>query len=183
MKALDSIWEISANTLQRFKKSRQRLAVDPYRPMYHFSPPENSMNDPNGLCHWQGRYHLFYQFRPKGQDRVHWGHTVSDDLVHWRDLPPALYPDKEKDCYSGQTLVETDRVVAIYHGTQSGNSIATATDPLLLNWNRHPEQSCDPNRPRRRERRPLPRLRPLRLEGRGRLLCPVGHLQGRRGRG
>ena len=134
----------SDDTLQRFKESRQRLAADPYRPIYHFSPPENSMNDPNGLCHWQGRYHMFYQFRPEGQDRVHWGHTVSDDLVHWRDLPPALYPDNEKDCYSGQTLVETDRVVAIYHGTQSGNSIATASDPLLLNWKRHPSNPVIP---------------------------------------
>ena len=53
----------SDETLQRFKESRQRLAADPYRPLYHFSPPENSMNDPNGLCQWQGRYHMFYQFR------------------------------------------------------------------------------------------------------------------------
>ena len=77
------------DTLQRFKVSRQRLAADPYRPLYHFSPPENLIGDPCGLCQWQGRYHMFYQFRPEGQDRVHWGHTVSDDLVHWRDLPPA----------------------------------------------------------------------------------------------
>ena len=125
-------------TLRRFAASRSRLSADPYRPSYHFSPPENVMNDPNGLCQWLGRYHLFYQFVPEGQNRVHWGHTISDDLVRWRDLPPALYPDREKDCYSGQTLVEQDRVIAIYHGTQSGNSIATASDPLLLNWTKHP---------------------------------------------
>jgi beta-fructofuranosidase len=128
----------------KFKESRERLAADPYRPIYHFSPPENVMNDPNGLCQWQGRYHLFYQFRPEGLDRVHWGHTVSDDLVHWHDLPPALYPDREKDCYSGQTLVEPGRVIAIYHGTQSGNSIATASDPLLLNWRKHPSNPVIP---------------------------------------
>ena len=126
-------------TLRRFADSRARLAsVDPYRPLYHFSSPENYMNDPNGLCQWQGRYHMFYQFRPIGVDRVHWGHTVSDDLIHWRDLPIALFPDVERDCFSGQTLVEPDRVIAIYHGTQSGNAIATASDPLLLNWNKHP---------------------------------------------
>ncbi len=125
--------------VRRFATSRQRLAVDPYRPLYHFSPPENVMNDPNGLCHWQGRYHLFYQFRPDGIDRVHWGHTVSDDLIHWRDLPLALYPDTEKDCFSGQTLVEQDRVIAMYHGTLAGNAIATASDPLLLNWRKHPK--------------------------------------------
>ena len=74
---------------------------DQFRPLYHFSSPENYMNDPNGLCQWQGRYHMFYQFRPTGVDRVHWGHTVSDDLIHWRDLPPAIYPTTERDCFSG----------------------------------------------------------------------------------
>jgi len=126
------------DAVRRFRESRTQLAADPYRPLYHFSPPEGVMNDPNGLCVWQKRYHLFYQFTPAGADRVHWGHTVSDDLVHWRDLPIALYPDQEKDCYSGQTAVERDRVIAIYHGTRSGNSIATASDPLLLNWAKHP---------------------------------------------
>ena len=135
----------SDDALQAFADARRRLAADPYRPAYHFSPPQNVMNDPNGLCFWQGRWHLFYQYRPGGaDDRVHWGHTVSDDLIHWRDLPLALYPDTEKDCYSGQTLVEDDRVIAIYHGTESGNAIATASDPLLLNWTKHPNNPVVP---------------------------------------
>jgi len=139
LKALETDQDV-----QRFKASRDRLADDPYRPLYHFSSPVGHMNDPNGLCQWRGRYHLFFQFRPPGRDRTHWGHTVSDDLVNWRDLPPALYPDKEKDCFSGQTVVEPDRVIAIYHGTQSGNSIATASDPLLLNWKKHPNNPVIP---------------------------------------
>ena len=130
--------------LLRFEKSRERLAADPYRPLYHLSPPENAMNDPNGFCQWQGRYHLFYQFLPDGQERWHWGHFVSDDLVHWRDLPPAIYPDTEASCYSGQSMVESNRVIAIYHGTGSGNSIATASDPLLLNWKKHPDNPVIP---------------------------------------
>ena len=128
----------SDDDLAEFRQTRERLADDPHRPLYHFSPPGSRMNDPNGLCVWQGRYHMFYQYVPAGQERVHWGHTVSDDLVRWRDLPIALYPDREKDCYSGQTLVEADRVIAIYHGTQAGNAIATSSDPLLLNWKKHP---------------------------------------------
>ena len=44
----------------------KRLADDPARPLYHFSPPCNLLNDPNGLCQWQGRFHLFYQFVPRG---------------------------------------------------------------------------------------------------------------------
>ena len=139
---------------ERLKKSREELAYDPARPLYHFSSTENVMNDANGLSHWQGKYHLFYQFVPselplaerelvrqqKHMDRhVLWGHTVSDDLIHWRDLPPALYPTTEVDCFSGQSLVEDDRVIAIYHGTHSGNALATSSDPLLLNWEKHPD--------------------------------------------
>lgn len=131
--------------LSAFAAARRRLADDPHRPLYHFSPPGSVMNDPNGLCHWQGCWHLFYQYRPGGEsDRVHWGHTVSPDLIRWRDMPLALYPDTEKDCYSGQTLVEDDRVIAIYHGTESGNAIATASDPLLLNWRKHPRNPVIP---------------------------------------
>lgn len=120
--------------LQRFRESRQKLATDRYRPAYHFSPPEGTLNDPNGLCFWQGRWHLFYQTRPKEDGRWHWGHAVSDDLIRWRDLPFALYPNPEEQCYSGSILVEKGRAIAMYHGRELGNMVATSTDPLLLNW-------------------------------------------------
>ncbi len=120
--------------LRRFAMSRRRLARDPYRPLYHFVSPESRLNDPNGLCFWQGRWHLFYQGYPPEDPRQHWGHAVSDDLIHWRDLPYAIYPNPEHACYSGATLVEKDRVVAMYHGTRVGNMVAVCGDPLLLNW-------------------------------------------------
>jgi sucrose-6-phosphate hydrolase SacC (GH32 family) len=40
---------------------------DPYRPEYHFLPPANWMNDPNGVIQWEGQYHLFYQYNPNGR--------------------------------------------------------------------------------------------------------------------
>ena len=120
--------------LRRMTASREAMSGDPHRPAYHFVSPENRLNDPNGLCFWQGCWHLFYQGYPPEDDRAHWGHAVSDDLVHWRDLPYAIYPDVEERCYSGSTLVEEDRVIAMYHGTQSGNMVAVSSDPLLLNW-------------------------------------------------
>jgi beta-fructofuranosidase len=120
--------------MQRFAVSRRRLASDPHRPDYHFVSPESTMNDPNGLCFWQGRWHLFYQGYPPEDPRQHWGHAVSDDLIHWRDLPYAIYPDPEYQCFSGATLVEKDRVIAMYHGTRVGNMVAISSDPLLLNW-------------------------------------------------
>jgi beta-fructofuranosidase len=103
------------------------------------------MNDPNGLCFWQGRWHLFYQAYPPDEfpnprdikkRRQHWGHAVSEDLVHWRDLPYAIYPGIEKMCFSGSTVVEEDRVVAFYPGIAAGQMVATSSDPLLLNWDK-----------------------------------------------
>ena len=122
--------------LARFRASRAQLAADPHRPLYHFTSPESSLNDPNGLCFWQGRWHLFYQGYPPEDPRQHWGHAVSDDLIHWRDLPYAIYPHPEECCFSGSTFVEDDRVIAMYHGTQVGNMVAVSSDPLLLNWDK-----------------------------------------------
>ena len=124
--------------LKRFAESRSELSADPYRPAYHYVNPEGNLNDPNGLCHWQGRYHLFYQAYPPEDTRQHWGHAVSDDLVRWEDLPLAIFPGIERCCFSGSTLAEDDRVIAMYHGTGAGNMVAVSEDPLLLNWEKIP---------------------------------------------
>ena len=127
--------ELRSNPLiHRFIESRKRLSNDRFRPLYHYVNPENSMNDPNGLCFWQGRWHLFFQAVPPEDPRVHWGHAVSADLVHWRDLPYAIYPNPEESCFSGATFVEDNRVIAMYHGTKAGNMVAVSSDPFLLNW-------------------------------------------------
>ena len=128
----------------RFAASRKRLSSDPYRPVYHYVNPEGNLNDPNGLCCWQGRYHLFYQAYPPQDPRQHWGHAISDDLVHWKDLPLAIYPGIEEKCFSGSTLVEQDRVIAIYHGPRAGNMVAVSSDPLLLNWEKIPDNPVIP---------------------------------------
>ena len=120
--------------MRRLIASRKAYAGDPHRPAYHYVNPEARLNDPNGLCRWQGRWHLFYQAYPPEDPRQHWGHAVSDDLVHWRDLPYCIYPGPEEKCFSGATLVEEDRVIAMYHGTRVGNMVAVSSDPLLLNW-------------------------------------------------
>ncbi len=129
--------ELANNPLTtRMAESRRAFSGDPFRPIYHYVNPESTLNDPNGLCFWQGRWHLFYQGYPPEDPRQHWGHAVSDDLIHWRDLPYAIYPDPEEKCFSGATLVEKERVIAMYHGTEAGNMIAISKDPLLLNWDK-----------------------------------------------
>ncbi|RZK69240.1 MAG: DUF839 domain-containing protein, partial [Pedobacter sp.] len=120
--------------LKRFAKSRQDLAVDKHRPFYHFISPEGRLNDPNGLSYWKGNWHLFYQAYPPEDPRQHWGHAVSKDLINWKDLPHAIYPNPEKQVYSGSAFVEENRVIAMYHGTEVGSMVAVSDDPLLLNW-------------------------------------------------
>ena len=132
--------------MQRLLASRKTYAGDPHRPLYHYVNPEAMLNDPNGLCRWQDRWHLFYQAYPPEDTRQHWGHAVSDDLVHWRDLPYCIYPDPEERCFSGATLVEEDRVIAIYHGTKAGNMVAVSNDPLLLNWEKVADKAVIPIR-------------------------------------
>ena len=127
--------ELRSNPLiKRFAESRKKMKTDKYRPIYHFVNPEGNLNDPNGLCFWKGNWHLFYQAYPPEDTRQHWGHAVSNDLIHWRDLPYAIYPNPEYQCFSGTTLVEENRVIAMYHGTRVGNMVAVSDDPLLLNW-------------------------------------------------
>lgn len=120
--------------LQRLHEARKSYDGDPHRPIYHYVNPEAMLNDPNGLCFWRGNWHLFYQAYPPEDTRQHWGHAISADLVHWRDLPYCIYPDPEDKCFSGAALVENDRVIAMYHGTEEGNMVAISSDPLLLNW-------------------------------------------------
>jgi beta-fructofuranosidase len=137
--------QLATNPLMlRFAESRKKLAKDPHRPAYHYVNPESTLNDPNGLCFWEGRWHLFYQAYPPEDPHQHWGHAVSEDLIHWRDLPYAIYPHPEECCFSGAALAEEDRVIAMYHGTKVGNMVATSSDPLLLNWEKLTGQAVIP---------------------------------------
>ncbi len=121
------------------------MANDPHRPTYHFLPPTNWMNDPNGVVQWKGRYHLFYQYNPYGPlfERVHWGHAVSNDLVHWTHLPVALAPTPgtvdEDGCWSG-CIVNNDGVpTIIYSGNRNWKQlpcVATSHDDLLT-WEKY----------------------------------------------
>lgn len=127
--------QLNTNSLMmRFAENRKKRADEPHLPNYHFVAPDKASHDPNGLCFWQGRWHLFYQAYPPEHPVQHWGHAFSEDLIHWKDLPYAIYPGPEEKCYSVACYVEEDRVIAAYPGINYGRMIAVADDPLLLNW-------------------------------------------------
>ena len=89
-------------------KTASKLITEKYRPQLHFSPESNWMNDPNGMVYYEGEYHLFYQHYPKNTNwgPMHWGHAVSKDLIHWENLPIALYPDNNGYIFSGSAIID-----------------------------------------------------------------------------
>lgn len=96
----------------------------PRRLNYHFEPQKGWINDPNGLIYFKGMYHAFFQhypFAPKCGP-MHWGHAVSRDLVHWEELPVALFPDRDYEddggCWSG-SAVEKDGVLYLFYTSVS----------------------------------------------------------------
>ncbi|MBW7882723.1 MAG: glycoside hydrolase family 32 protein [Caldilineaceae bacterium] len=120
--------------------ARTRLSRDPHRPLFHFLPPANWMNDPNGLIEWEGRVHLFYQYNPHGpfQGTIHWGHAVSSDLVHWEDWPIALAPTPggpdAEGCWSGCAVDNGGVPTLIYTGIQPQTVCVATGDAELAGW-------------------------------------------------
>ncbi|WP_295791685.1 glycoside hydrolase family 32 protein [Mucilaginibacter sp.] len=114
MKKISNAWFLVLGILICHFAKAQTLAGKPYRdahrPQVHFSPKAHWTNDPNGMVYYKGTYHLFFQYYPKDiiWGPMHWGHATSKDLMHWKELPIALYPDSLGYIFSGSAVVDSN---------------------------------------------------------------------------
>lgn len=118
----------------------QPLYQEALRPQLRFSQLKGWNNDPNGMVYHDGEYHLFWQSNPFGPKwgNMYWGHAVSKDLIHWEELPYALYPrTMAKDhCFSGSAHIDENNtggwgknaMVAAFTDTGAGEVLAVSTD-------------------------------------------------------
>ena len=102
------------------KKATAPSFDEQYRPQFHYTPPQNWMNDPNGLVYHDGTYHLFYQHNPEGNTWGHmsWGHATSTDLVHWTHKGVAIPEEGNEMIFSGSAVVDHDNTAGF--GPESG---------------------------------------------------------------
>lgn len=105
----------------KYKGMRMQARADRNRLRYHLMPPAGWMNDPNGLCQFQGVYHIYFQYTPflAGWGTKIWGHYTTKDWLHFREEEPFLFPDCAWDrdgAYSGSAFVKDNQVHYFYTG-------------------------------------------------------------------
>src|SRR3954453_10554255 len=141
--------------------AQQPAYREQFRPQFHFTTGKKVMNDPNGMVYYDGEYHLFFQHNPLGNQWGHmsWGHAVSTDLVHWKELPVAIGEERDEMIFSGSAVVDrlntsgfgtvaNPPMVAVYTSAVPGDqyqSLASSTDHGRT-WTKHGKVLGDPDR-------------------------------------
>lgn len=147
--------EIAAEATKRLTEKQQRFRKDPYRPTYHITAPYGWMNDPNGMIHYRGEYHLFYQLHPDDPagGTKYWGHLKSRDLAHWEHLPVALAPSEPYDaggCWSGTAVAHQGKLYLFYTGVAGDPPVQTvnlAVSSDGIRFEKHPANPVVPAPP------------------------------------
>lgn len=126
------------------------IAADVHHPQIHVTAPRNWMNEPHAPFFYRGKYHLFYQHNPFGPywHNIQWGHWVSDDLLHWKNLPPALVPEDDgvapDGIWSGSATLDGNGNPVLFYTAGNDSKIpnqsvaearpANLSDPQLVEW-------------------------------------------------
>lgn len=126
-----------------------RSSQDPAFPALHGRPARGWVNDPNGVCHVDGRYHVFFQFNPVApvHSRIVWGHASSQDLCTWRQEPTALHPREghldSYGCWTGCVVVDDGTPTAVYSAVSDGSGrshvLLARGDHTLKGWQQDAE--------------------------------------------
>ena len=92
-----------------------------HRPQFHFTAKKDWINDPNGLVYYKGEYHLFFQHSPGFIRHApnSWGHAISTDLVHWKQIDHALEPDEYGYIWSGSAVVDWNNTSGLKQGDEA----------------------------------------------------------------
>lgn len=113
----------------------ENYGQEDWRPKIHFTVSNGWNNDPNGLIRYRDKYHMFYQYNPCSTEwgNMHWGHAVSEDLLHWKHLDVAMFPDENGTMYSGCAIEDVnnvspiskivDRPMLVYYTAAGGKNI------------------------------------------------------------
>ena len=145
--------------------SKSKIYTERYRPQFHYTTQKGWINDPCGLVYFDGEYHLFNDHNPFGlgipghlnhpsKPPSRWSHAVSRDLVHWKELPIAILPDKLGAIFSGSGVVDRDNtagfgqdaIVLCYTsaGIPFSQSLSYSTDRGRT-WTRYTNNPVVPN--------------------------------------
>ena len=119
---MSSLTKVLAEEVRKIEETAAvGMAMQKSRLTHHLMPPTGWLNDPNGLCWYKGRYHVFFQYSPfeANGGLKFWGHYSSEDMINWRYEGVPLLPDSVYDChgvYSGSALAEENKLHLFYTG-------------------------------------------------------------------
>ena len=104
--------------------------------LLHYHPKKNWINDPNGLCYFNNKFHIYYQYNPKANKwgNICWGHATTIDFINYNEESVALENNSQYDvdgCYSGNAIVIDDTLYIYYtsvKGEKQTQSVAYSKD-------------------------------------------------------